>query len=310
MKIGLLGIGFGQAHAAVYAERSDVDEVIVVGRTPEKLAKISEQFGFATSTDLQAVITDPSLDLVDICLPTRLHADVAVRALQAGHDVLIELPLAETLKDAQRIVTAQQATGRRAFVDMFSRFSPANQYLYEAVADQRYGPLTFLETEGRTALLWPGYDLTLQTLALNMMHADFDLITRLLGRPITVDVLGVDGPAGRGSAAEILLGYPHAIARCTASRSTGPPTVMRGYSPPAALVGARTWARSCGGSGRWWRRPIPRSWCFWSLRLWRGTSASGSSPRSAWGPCCSEDWGSSLHAAREAAGPTRCGGRW
>jgi predicted dehydrogenase len=124
MKIALLGTGFGQAHAAVYAQRSDVDEVVVFGRTPEKLAKISDQFGFATSTDLDAVITDPSVDLIDICLPTRLHAEVAVAAMQAGQDVLIELPLAATLQDARRIIEAQQATGRRAFVDMFSGSAP------------------------------------------------------------------------------------------------------------------------------------------------------------------------------------------
>ena len=129
MKIALLGTGFGQAHAAVYAQRSDVDEVVVFGRTPEKLAKISGLFGFATTTDLDAVITDPSVDLVDICLPTRLHAEIAVRAMQAGKDVLIELPLATTLSDAHRIVEAQQATGRRAFVDMFSRSArPTSTY--------------------------------------------------------------------------------------------------------------------------------------------------------------------------------------
>jgi predicted dehydrogenase len=49
--------------------------------------------------------------------------------MQAGRDVLIELPLASTLEDAQHIVDAQQATGRRAFVDMFSGFSPHNQQL-------------------------------------------------------------------------------------------------------------------------------------------------------------------------------------
>src|SRR5215831_14620617 len=124
MKIALLGTGFGQAHAAVYAQRPDVDEVVVFGRTPEKLVKISGQFGFAATTDLDDVISDPSVDLVDICLPTRLHAEIAVRAMQAGQDVLIELPLASTLKGAHRIVTAQQATGRHAFVGMFSRFSP------------------------------------------------------------------------------------------------------------------------------------------------------------------------------------------
>jgi UDP-N-acetylglucosamine 3-dehydrogenase len=118
----------------------------------EKLAQIRDDFGFATSTDQDAVLNDSSVDLVDICLPTRLHADVAVRALNASKDVLIELPLADTLDDAARIVAAQRASGRHAFVDMFSRFSPANQRLREAVADQRYGPLKVLEIEGRTAL--------------------------------------------------------------------------------------------------------------------------------------------------------------
>jgi predicted dehydrogenase len=228
MKIALLGTGFGQAHAAVYAQRPDVDQVVVFGRTPQKLATISGQFGFTTTTDLDALITDDTVDLVDICLPTRLHADVAVRAMQAGKDVLIELPLATTLADARRIIAAQQATGRQAFVDMFSRFSPANQHLRQAVADERHGPLRVLEIEGRTALLWPGYDLGLDTLALDMMHADFDLVTSLLGQPGTVHVARAAGPGGRGSAAEALLGYPQAFARCTSSSLMPQPYEVRG----------------------------------------------------------------------------------
>jgi predicted dehydrogenase len=202
MKIALLGTGFGQAHAAVYAQRPDVDEVVVFGRSPQKLAKIGGEFGFATSTDLNGLIADGSVDLVDICLPTALHAEVAIDAMQAGTDVLIELPLAATLADARRIVETQQATGRMAFVDMFSRFSPANQQLRQAVAGQRYGPLKVPEIEGRTALLWPGYDLGLDTLALDMMHADFDLVTTLLGQPATICVASAatDSDADVGSA--------------------------------------------------------------------------------------------------------------
>jgi predicted dehydrogenase len=228
VKIALLGTGFGQAHAAIYAQRPDVDEVVVFGRTPEKLAEISGQFGFATTTDLDAVITDPSVDLVDICLPIRLHAEIAVRAMEAGKDALIELPLATTIEGAHRIVATRQATGRHAFVDMFSRFSPANQHLRHAVAEQRYGPLQVLEIEGRTALLWEGYTLGLQTLALDMMHADFDLVTTLLGQPRTVQVTGTGGPGGRGSAAEVILSYPHAIARCTSSSLMPQPYGIRG----------------------------------------------------------------------------------
>ncbi len=228
MKIALLGTGFGQAHAAVYAERSDVDQVVVFGRTPHKLAAISGQFGFATTSDLDALITDPSVDLVDICLPTSLHTDVAVRAMQCGRDVLIELPMAATMADAQRIITAQRNTGRRAFVDMFSRFSPASQYLRQAVADQRHGPLRVLETEGRTTLLWEGYDLTLDTLALDMMHADFDLITSLLGTPAAIHAVGTSVSGGRGSAAEVTLSYPNAIARCASSSLMPQSYQMRG----------------------------------------------------------------------------------
>jgi len=55
--------------------------------------------------------------------------------MQAGHDVFIELPLATTLADARRIIAAQRATGRRAFVDMFSRFSPANQRAAQAMEE-------------------------------------------------------------------------------------------------------------------------------------------------------------------------------
>jgi predicted dehydrogenase len=142
--------------------------------------------------------------------------------------VLIELPLATTLEDAHNIVAAQRATGRRAFVDMFSRFSPANRHLRQAVAGQRHGPLRVLEIEGRSALLWPGYDLGLDTLALDMMHADFDLATGLLGQPTTVHVAGIGEPGGRGSAAEVILGYPHAIARCASSSLMPQPYGLRG----------------------------------------------------------------------------------
>ena len=244
MKIALLGTGFGQVHAAVYAAHPDVDQVVVFGRTPGKLVKIAGQFGFATTTDLDALIADPSVDLVDICLPTRLHAEVAVRAMQAGRDVLIELPLASTLDDARRIIGALQASGRRAFVDMFSRFSPANQHLRQAVADQRHGPLKVLEIEGRSALLWEGYDLGLDTLALDMMHADFDLVTGLLGRPGTIQAVGTSGPDGRGSAAEVILSYPHAIARCTSSSlMPGPTKSAAAGAPPSP---ARCSSTPCG----------------------------------------------------------------
>lgn len=217
MKIALLGTGFGQAHAAVYANREDLDEVVVFGRTPAKLQKISNQFGFTTSTDLDTLITDPSVDLVDICLPTHLHADIAVRAMKAGKHVLCELPLAVTMDDARRVITAQRASGRQLFVDMFARFNPVNEYLLNAITDGTYGPLRTWEIDTRTALLWPGYNLQLDSLAMDALHTDLDIITTALGRPASTVAHGIQGEQ-RGSAAHVLLEYPgQVLVRCSAS---------------------------------------------------------------------------------------------
>ena len=128
----------------------------------------------------------------------------------------------------KNIVDAQHTTGRRAFVDMFSRFSPHSQQLRPAVSEKRYGPMIMLEVENRTALLWPGYDLSVTSIALDVMHADFDLITGPLGRPAAMHVVGVSGRPGRGSAATILLDPPQATARISGSALMPQPCGMHG----------------------------------------------------------------------------------
>ncbi|QBS44724.1 Gfo/Idh/MocA family protein [Nocardia sp. CS682] len=215
MKIALLGTGFGQAHAAVYAARDDV-EVVVFGRTPAALARIHDSHGFTTTTDLDGLYDDPTIDLIDICLPTALHAEHALRALAAGKHVLCELPLALTMSDAEQVTAAAEAGDRQVFVDMFDRFGPANRLLFDAVRAGTYGTLVALELDMHTALRWPGYDLGLDSIALDVMHGDLDIVTQLLGVPESVSTSGIAG-GQRGSAAHAVLSYPAATARVSAS---------------------------------------------------------------------------------------------
>lgn len=227
MRVGLLGTGFGIAHAAIYAARPDVENVVVFGRTPAKLRKFAEQFGFATTTDIDGIYSDRAIDLIDVCLPTPVHADHVVRALQAGKDVVCELPLACSMSDARRVVEAQESTGRHVFVDMFSRFDPGVEFLQDAVADGRYGALKTLQWATRTALLWEGYDLGLDSIAMDMMHSSLDTIVATLGRPESMAAVGTAKHTG-GSAAEVLLAYPSALARCSASSLMPKPYGVRG----------------------------------------------------------------------------------
>ena len=141
MKVGLLGTGFGIAHAHIYHTHPQVSEVVVFGRTPTKLQAFAEEFGYATTTtDPASIYHDPAIELVDVCLPTPLHAEHVTRALGAGKHVLCELPLAATMADARRIVDAAAASDRQVFVDMFGRFDPATEVLHAAVAGGRTAP--------------------------------------------------------------------------------------------------------------------------------------------------------------------------
>ena len=227
MKVGLLGTGFGIAHAHIYHAHPQVSEVMVFGRTPAKLQAFTEQFGFATTTEVASIYDDPTIDLVDVCLPTPLHAEHALRALQAGKHVLCELPLAATMDDARRIVDAQAASDRQVFVDMFGRFDPATEVLHTAIAQGSYGTLKTLTMELRSALLWEGYQIGLDSLAMDVLHSSLDTVVTALGRPESMTAMGV-AKGTAASAGEVLLGYPSAIVRCSASALLPKPYGMRG----------------------------------------------------------------------------------
>ncbi|MGK5551749.1 Gfo/Idh/MocA family protein [Actinomadura kijaniata] len=245
MKVALLGTGFGRAHAAVYHRSPRVDEVVVFGRTPERLEEIAADHGFATTTDLDSVYADPDVDLVDVCLPVPLHAAHAVRATEAGKHVLCELPLAADLDEARRVAEVREATGRQAFVDMFARFDPATEHLLAAVADGRHGELRTLEFETRAALLWPGATIGLDVMALETLHSDLDVIVAALGTPRSVTAAGVDAGDGR-SAAEVLLDYPGRLVRCLGS-SLNPVAFGMSGGFRASFTGA-TLVRSFSGA--------------------------------------------------------------
>ena len=110
---------------------------------------------------------------------------------------------------------------------MFGRFDPATEFLHTAIAQGRYGTLKTLSMELRSALLWEGYQIGLDSIAMDVLHSSLDTIVTALGRPASMTAMGVaKDPAA--SAAEVLLGYPGAVMRCSASALLPKPYGMRG----------------------------------------------------------------------------------
>jgi predicted dehydrogenase len=154
VRIGIAGIGFmGVTHfrAAKGIEGGKVTAIFT--RDPKKLegdwrsvrgnfgdaGGLEDLSGIKRYRDLDEMIADPDLDMIDICLPTYLHADVAVKALLSGKHVLVEKPIALSLEDAERMIDASRSSGRKLMVAQVLRFFPQFAFIKEAIEDGRFG---------------------------------------------------------------------------------------------------------------------------------------------------------------------------
>lgn len=181
MKIGVLGTGFGMVHLQTFAKHPLVDEVVFFSRTQQKVDEISQQMKLYGTTDMDAILSDPTVDVVTIALPPKLHGQVAIRAMEQGKDVICEIPLCPTMEEAQQVIAAAKRTGRRVMVNLFSRFTPAHRFLQEKITGGEYGKLLSLQLVNRNAPVWGEHPLGLDILPLEACACDFDWLYGCLG---------------------------------------------------------------------------------------------------------------------------------
>lgn len=156
LRVGLIGLGFmGKVHLGAYAKLAGV-EVGAVSDADPKRAKGDLSTGGAdniaadqiTQLDMTRIkgTTDPKelmgfddIDIIDICVPTPFHTDLAIAALATGKHVLCEKPLARTSAEAKRIADAANKAKGFFMPAMCMRFWPHWAWLKQAVDQKRYG---------------------------------------------------------------------------------------------------------------------------------------------------------------------------
>ena len=190
MKIAILGTGFGKEHAKLFCKEKLVDKIIIWGRNPGKLKEIEKELGLQTTTNLDDILHNPSIDLVDVCLPTKLHAEYAIKALRAGKHVFVEMPLADTKENGRKILETAEECNRRVFVDLFLQFEYPYQLLNQIKQDKRYGECINFQIKRETPHWWGNLDR--KNISLNLMHHDIDFVLQLFGKPDTINVAGKD----------------------------------------------------------------------------------------------------------------------
>ncbi len=135
IRVALAGAGaFGTKHLDGIRNIDGVEVVSLVGRRLDATREIAAKYGIAhASTELADSLALPDVDAVILCTPTQMHAAQAIACLKAGKHVQVEIPLADSLADAQAVADLQKASGLVAMCGHTRRFNPSHQYLHKKI---------------------------------------------------------------------------------------------------------------------------------------------------------------------------------
>ncbi len=141
-KVVLVGCGFmGKMHGTVYGQLPNARLVAAVDRDPETLSAYCEAHRCKGFSTLEAALSAEDVDVVDICLPTDLHAEFVVQAAEAGKNIFCEKPMARTADQAEKMAGVCEARGVRLMIGHCIRFWPEYALLKQIVEDKRLGKL-------------------------------------------------------------------------------------------------------------------------------------------------------------------------
>lgn len=135
MKLCMVGNGaFAKKHLNGIARIDGAEVISIVGRRQEATQAVADEYGIPhVTTDLEEALAQPGLDAVILTSPTQMHASQAVQVMRADKHVEIEIPIADSLADAQQVVAVQQETGKVAMGGHTRRFNPSHQWIHNKI---------------------------------------------------------------------------------------------------------------------------------------------------------------------------------
>lgn len=188
MNVGILGTGFGAFHAELYKTNPLVGDIKIWGRDKVKREAVASRHNIEAAESMEALIRDPAVGLIDVCLPNALHRDAILAALKAGKHVYCETPVCTSPEDAETIKKVAADSEGKVFVNQFIKFFPEYRNIHSAVCDGRHGKLLSLHAWRNTSAIWG--ELGYNTITTNLMIHELDFITWVMGEPQHLQVTG------------------------------------------------------------------------------------------------------------------------
>jgi len=149
MRIAVAGAGaFGIKHLDALARIDGVEVTAVISRTLDQAQNVAKKYGAAlASTELDDALGSDDVDAVILCTPTQLHAGQTIAALRAGKHVQVEIPLADSLDDANEVARVAAESDLVCMVGHTRRFNPSHQWVHQRIVT---GDLTIQQMNVQT----------------------------------------------------------------------------------------------------------------------------------------------------------------
>ncbi len=140
LKVGLIGCGFmGNQHADCYKNLENVELAAVADVRREKAESLAEDTNAIIYGDGMELIANADVDVIDICLPTYLHAEYALAAMEKVKYLFVEKPVTLTIKESKELIKKAEKTGCEVQVGQVIRFWDEYEVLRDIVASNKYG---------------------------------------------------------------------------------------------------------------------------------------------------------------------------
>jgi len=135
MKIALAGQGaFGVKHLEAISKIDGIQVASLAGGNSEQTAEVAKKFNIPHWTcELAESLAQPGIEAVILATPTQMHASQAEQCMRAGKHVMIEIPVADNLADAERLLQVQKETGVICMGGHTRRFNPSHQWIHQRI---------------------------------------------------------------------------------------------------------------------------------------------------------------------------------
>ena len=147
IRVGVIGTGaMGQNHLRIYSEMEEVELAGISDIDQKRVEFMATQFKTKAFTNYKKMFLE-GLDAVSVVVPTKLHKQVALDALDAGMQVLVEKPIADTIENAEMIIEAAKKAGKVLMIGHIERFNPAVIRLKEIINSGILGKIVSISTK-------------------------------------------------------------------------------------------------------------------------------------------------------------------